>query len=149
MTRILESCETWSCWLSDRILVSPQVQAILEAWLHPSTPSACRGLTTSLSDWVAPHEEKASREEHSSHFKPSSSSSPFQSPSDLGLWVLPGQKSPPAVGRSKGEDHSPADEDKWLLRKRSQAQVTGQLSSYGSYPVILLCTSCAYRALLV
>ncbi|XP_078137667.1 nuclear receptor coactivator 4 isoform X2 [Sander vitreus] len=67
-----------------------KVQAILEAWLHPPTPSSVSG------------EEKAAREE-----------SLFQTPLDPDLWVVPRQTPP-----------RPADtqEDKWLLRKRSQAQ---------------------------
>ncbi|XP_074531470.1 nuclear receptor coactivator 4 isoform X2 [Halichoeres trimaculatus] len=106
-----------------------KVQAILEAWLHPantsSSSSSCRlplqALTTSLSGWVVPEEEKASREEHSSQFKSSSSSSPFQHPLDPGLWVLPVQ-CPPAQG-SESQPQPPAEEeDKWLLKKRSQAQ---------------------------
>ncbi|XP_051251660.1 nuclear receptor coactivator 4 isoform X2 [Dicentrarchus labrax] len=100
-----------------------KVQAILEAWLHPTNTSSCRTLSSSLSAWVAPEEEKASREEHSSQFKPpsssSSSSSLFQRPLDPELWVLPGQTSPPALG-SGGQPA--AEEDKWLLKKRSQAQ---------------------------
>ncbi|XP_034721683.1 nuclear receptor coactivator 4 [Etheostoma cragini] len=65
-----------------------KVQAILEAWLHPPTPSS--------------GEEKAAREE-----------SLFQTPLDPDLWVVPRQTPP-----------QPADaqEDKWLLRKRTQAQ---------------------------
>lgn len=105
-----------------------KVQAILEAWLHPSnTSSSCRtplkALTSSLSGWVAPEEEKASREEHSSQFKLSSSSSSslFKRPLDPELWVLPGQMSPPAL-KSGGQPHPAAEEDKWLLKKRSQAQ---------------------------
>lgn len=107
--------------------LSPQVQAILEAWLHPiRTSSSCRTplqtLSPSLSAWVAPGEEKASREEHSSHFKPPTSS-PFQCPLDPELWVLPGKNQSPAPG--SGGQPSPAEEDdKWLLKKRSQAQVT-------------------------
>ena len=113
---------------------SPQVQAILEAWLHPtntassssSSSSSCRtplqALTPSLSGWVAPEEEKASREEHSSQFK--TSPSLFQLPLDPELWVLPGQTCPVAPG-SGGPPQSAAEEDKWLLKKRSQAQVTG------------------------
>uniref|UniRef100_A0A3P9JRZ4 Nuclear receptor coactivator 4 n=2 Tax=Oryzias latipes TaxID=8090 RepID=A0A3P9JRZ4_ORYLA len=64
-----------------------KVQAILEAWLHPSTGKAPPG------------------------------SSPFQFPLNPELWVLPnapGSEVPP---------HPVEDgEDKWLLRKRSQAQ---------------------------
>uniref|UniRef100_A0A3Q0R4B1 Nuclear receptor coactivator 4 n=1 Tax=Amphilophus citrinellus TaxID=61819 RepID=A0A3Q0R4B1_AMPCI len=70
-----------------------KVQAILEAWLHPSTASSpCRtplqALTSSRSDWVAPEEEeKASREE--------SLTCPVE---------------------------EEEEEDKWLLKKRSHAQ---------------------------
>ncbi|XP_069544657.1 nuclear receptor coactivator 4 [Brachyistius frenatus] len=91
-----------------------KVQAILEAWLHPSTSSSA------FSSWVALEEEKASSEEHSSQFKPPSSSpypsfssSPFERPLDPNLWVLP-------VPGSGG--HPAEEEDKWLLKKRSQAQ---------------------------
>ncbi|XP_070697066.1 nuclear receptor coactivator 4 isoform X2 [Pempheris klunzingeri] len=105
-----------------------KVHAILEAWLHPANSSSSTPLQTpssSLSDWVAPEEEKASREEHSSQFMPSSSSSssssPFQRPLDTELWVLPGGTPPAAPG--SGDQPSPAaEEDKWLLKKRSHAQ---------------------------
>ncbi|XP_023258394.1 nuclear receptor coactivator 4 isoform X1 [Seriola lalandi dorsalis] len=109
-----------------------KVQAILEAWLHPtktssssssSSSSSCRtplkALTSSLSGWVAPETEKASREDHSSDFKPSSSL--FQCPLDPELWVLPGKTQTPAPG-SGGQPHPAEEEDKWLLKKRSQAQ---------------------------
>ncbi|XP_076598541.1 nuclear receptor coactivator 4 isoform X2 [Chaetodon auriga] len=108
-----------------------KVQAILEAWLHPtntSSSSSCRtplqAITSSLSSWMAPGEEKASREEHSSQFRPSfssSSSSPFQHPLDPKLWVLQGQTSLCAPG-SEGQPPPTAEDDKWLLKKRSQAQ---------------------------
>uniref|UniRef100_A0A4W6CLU6 Nuclear receptor coactivator 4 n=1 Tax=Lates calcarifer TaxID=8187 RepID=A0A4W6CLU6_LATCA len=92
-----------------------KVQAILEAWLHPNTSSS------SLSAWVAPEEEKASREDHSSQFKPPSSCSPFQRPLDPDLWVVPAKSLTPALG-SGGQPHPTEEEDKWLLKKRSQAQ---------------------------
>ncbi len=115
---------------------SSQVQAILEAWLHPTNTSSCRtplqALTSSLSGWVAPEEEKASREEHSSQFKPSSFSSsslsPFQCPLDPNLWVLPGPTPPSAPG-SGGQPCPEVEEDKWLLKKRNQAQVTAETST--------------------
>ncbi|TKS65127.1 Nuclear receptor coactivator 4 [Collichthys lucidus] len=99
-----------------------KVQAILEAWLHP-TISPSPSCSPSLSGWVAPKEEKASREEPSM----SSSSSLFQTPLDPELWVLPGQtagsggqpRPPPGSG---GQPRPPPEEDKWLLKKRSQAQ---------------------------
>ncbi|XP_071368990.1 nuclear receptor coactivator 4-like [Centroberyx affinis] len=118
-----------------------KVQAILEAWLHPSKPSSssspsssspsssCRSpvqvvALSSLSGWVAPEEEKASREEHSSHFKPSSSSSssPFQAPLDPERWVVPLPEKNSSSSGSGGQPRPPPEEDKWLLRKRSQAQ---------------------------
>lgn len=104
-----------------------KVQAILEAWLHPTnTPSSSKTplqtLTPSLSAWVAPGEEKASREEHSTHFKPPTSSLFPLSPLDPDLWVFPVKTQTPALGLR--DQSSPAEEeDKWLLRKRSQAQV--------------------------
>ncbi|XP_006806941.1 nuclear receptor coactivator 4 [Neolamprologus brichardi] len=81
-----------------------KVQAILEAWLHPSS---------SLSGGVAAEEEKASREENGS------SSSLFQSPLETDLWLFP-RKSPAPVSVSPPQEEE--EEDKWLLRKRSQAQ---------------------------
>lgn len=101
---------------------SPQVQAILEAWLHPNsaprwTPVQKQG--SSLSSWVAP-------EQQSSHPKPSSSSSSssvFLLPLDSDRWVLASQAPPPADNRSEVKPCPPAEEDKWLLRKKSQAQV--------------------------
>lgn len=80
-----------------------KVQAILEAWLHPSS---------SLSGWVAAEEEKASREENGS-------SSLFQSPLETDLWLFP-RKSPAPVSAAPPQEEE--EEDKWLLRKRSQAQ---------------------------
>ncbi|KAM6915825.1 nuclear receptor coactivator 4 [Xenentodon cancila] len=76
-----------------------KVQAILEAWLHPSG-------TPHRSGPVAPEEV------HSSE----SSQSLFQCPLNPDLWVLP-QKTPPAPAPVEEEE-----EDKWLLKKRSQAQ---------------------------
>lgn len=106
-------------------LLSPQVQAILEAWLHPTRSTSRTPLQTlspSLSAWVAPGEEKASREELSSSFK-GPTSSLFQCPLKPELWVLPGKTLSPGPG--SGGQLSPAEEDdKWLLRKRSQAHVS-------------------------
>lgn len=76
------------------MVLCSQVQAILEAWLHPSTGKAPPG------------------------------SSPFQFPLNPELWVLP--KAP----GSEVAPHPVEDlEDKWLLRKRSQAQVTMETST--------------------
>lgn len=98
-----------------------KVQAILEAWLHPNsaprwTPVQKQG--SSLSSWMAP-------EQQSSHPKPSSSSSSssvFLLPLDPDRWVLASQAPPPADNRSEVKPCPPAEEDKWLLRKKSQAQ---------------------------
>ncbi|XP_068597349.1 nuclear receptor coactivator 4 [Brachionichthys hirsutus] len=92
-----------------------KVQAILEAWLHPSTASSCQAplqtpTSSPLSDWVAP-EEKASSNAHSS-----SPLSVCHQTRDLDLWVQPQITPPPAQPRPS------ADEDKWLLKKRNQAQ---------------------------
>ncbi|CAB1425842.1 unnamed protein product [Pleuronectes platessa] len=74
-----------------------KVQAILDAWLHPSSPfPRLLPLTSPLSDWLVPDEEKATREEPSSVFKPASPS--------------------PSLPWSGGRH-----DDKWLLKK-SQAQ---------------------------
>ncbi|XP_039994537.1 nuclear receptor coactivator 4 isoform X3 [Xiphias gladius] len=106
-----------------------KVQAILEAWLHPANAAAasssCRtplqAHTSSLSGWVTPEEEKGSREDRSSQFKHPSSSSPFQHPLDPDLWVLQGKTLTPAP--VSGDQPRPAEEeDKWLLKKRTQAQ---------------------------
>ncbi|KAM9344921.1 nuclear receptor coactivator 4 isoform 2-T2 [Symphorus nematophorus] len=114
-----------------------KVQAILQAWLHPTISSSSSSsyrtlplqtLSSSLSAWVAPEEEeeeKASREEHSTSSSSSSSSwSPFQRPLDPELWVLPGQMSGGQLRPQPSPQPHPAEEeeDKWLLRKRSQAQ---------------------------
>ncbi|XP_029927108.1 nuclear receptor coactivator 4 isoform X3 [Myripristis murdjan] len=96
-----------------------KVQAILQAWLHPgrspAPPPPPPSQSPALSDWVAPEEEKASREEHSSHFKPSV----FQAPLEPERWVAPDRS---RTCGSAGEPRPLPEEDKWLLRKRSQAQ---------------------------
>ncbi|XP_028325182.1 nuclear receptor coactivator 4 [Gouania willdenowi] len=77
-----------------------KVQAILEAWLHPSpAPSS------PLSAWVCPEEAK----------EQSSSSSSVFLPMDAECWVLPSN-----TLRSPGGEEE--EEDKWLQKKRSQAQ---------------------------
>ncbi|XP_029377252.1 nuclear receptor coactivator 4 isoform X2 [Echeneis naucrates] len=105
-----------------------KVQAILEAWLHPtnhSSSSSCKtplmALTSSLSSWVVSEEkEKASREDHSSELLPPSSS-PFHNPLIPDLWVL--RKIPTPVPGSGGQPKPAVEEDdKWLLKKRNQAQ---------------------------
>ncbi|KAM9847909.1 nuclear receptor coactivator 4 isoform 2-T2 [Aulostomus maculatus] len=91
-----------------------KVKAILEAWLHPTKSSPLIG-------WVASDEEKASREEHSSKFKSfSSTSSVFQIPLDLEHWVLHKNASSPA--QTGAQPRPPAEEDEWLLKKKTQAE---------------------------
>ncbi|XP_047459415.1 nuclear receptor coactivator 4 isoform X3 [Mugil cephalus] len=99
-----------------------KVQAILEAWLHPSTTSSC-------SSWVAPDEEKGSRENQNF----SSSSSPFQCPMEPNMWVLREKTSGPPgpAGFPPGPPSPPGpaeEEDKWLLKKRNQVQVQERLA---------------------
>ncbi|XP_014831188.1 PREDICTED: nuclear receptor coactivator 4 isoform X1 [Poecilia mexicana] len=74
-----------------------KVQAILEAWLHPG--AAEENLRTS-------------------HASQNQTGSPFQRPLQADLWVLPESASRGAGGVAKEEE----EEDKWLLKKRSQAQ---------------------------
>ncbi|KAM4599816.1 nuclear receptor coactivator 4 [Fundulus diaphanus] len=78
-----------------------KVQAILEAWLHPST-SSCRG---GPEDLMRTHTWQTQ----------APPTSPFQRPLNPELWVLPETK---GVARPAEEDGA----DKWLLKKRSQAQ---------------------------
>uniref|UniRef100_A0A3Q3BEF0 Nuclear receptor coactivator 4 n=2 Tax=Kryptolebias marmoratus TaxID=37003 RepID=A0A3Q3BEF0_KRYMA len=79
-----------------------KVQAILEAWLHPCT-------TSPLTNWVSP--EETLRRVHSSQFL-----SPFHSPLNPDIWVLPD------MTPGSGGPICPAEEsDKWLLKK-SKAQ---------------------------
>lgn len=101
-------------------------------------------LTSSLSGWVAPDEEKASQENHGSPFKPSSSSL-FQHPLVPERWVLPGQMFPPAQG-ARGQPCPPAEEDKWLLRKRSQAQVKTDHLLISCFPTDFLCSNRVFPA---
>uniref|UniRef100_A0A3P9PES7 Nuclear receptor coactivator 4 n=1 Tax=Poecilia reticulata TaxID=8081 RepID=A0A3P9PES7_POERE len=72
-----------------------QVQAILEAWLHPGAA-----------------EENLRR----SHASQNQTCSPFQRPLQADLWVLPQSVSRGAAGGAAKEE----EEDKWLLKKRSQ-----------------------------
>lgn len=79
-----------------------QVQAILEAWLHPGAAEGKENLRRS-------------------HASQNQTCSLFQRPLQADLWVLPGSASRGAAGGAAEEEEE--EEDKWLLKKRSQAQV--------------------------
>ncbi|XP_052007038.1 nuclear receptor coactivator 4-like isoform X2 [Xyrauchen texanus] len=104
-----------------------KVQAILEAWLHPSNSAKTPAALSSLSAWVTPHlvvgEEKNSRL--------TTSEISFQKPVQSENWLLPAMKhissttetqNEPESKNTKERDHKDLEEDKWLLRKRSNAQ---------------------------
>ncbi|XP_007247447.3 nuclear receptor coactivator 4 isoform X1 [Astyanax mexicanus] len=106
-----------------------KVQAILEAWLHPSKIAAATPALSSLSAWVSPCAqggEKASCEEKSSSCDLKSaakeSDSPFHKPLQAESWVVPEK----TKTHSKPDTPEPAstesEEDKWLLRKKANAQ---------------------------
>ncbi|XP_076142485.1 nuclear receptor coactivator 4 isoform X2 [Alosa pseudoharengus] len=119
-----------------------KVHAILEAWLHPSrsaktTASTAASTPTSLSAWVCPRdpspapssassqEEKGSREERSSLFKAPDTESPFHTPLKPESWVLTPTPAPTPAPQAQDKPSSTdtdTEEDKWLLRKRAQAQ---------------------------
>ncbi|XP_041723024.1 nuclear receptor coactivator 4 isoform X2 [Coregonus clupeaformis] len=112
-----------------------KVQAILESWLHPSKPGKTIGSTSqalsSLSAWVSQPasqgKEKASRVEHSSQFKGPKSESPFSKPLQPECWVLPEKThsstaATPRQESTKEQPNTEPEEDKWLLRKRANAQ---------------------------
>lgn len=85
-----------------------KVQAILEAWLHPSN-SAKTPVLPDLSAWMTPH------------IKDPENSPTMQTDN----WLLPAKKIPskPESENVKERDRKDDEEDKWLLRKRVSAQV--------------------------
>ncbi|TKS65130.1 Tight junction-associated protein 1 [Collichthys lucidus] len=91
-------------------------------WLHPPSAPPPHVAPPSLGGW---HQRRKGQQEEPSM---SSSSSLFQTPLDPELWVLPGQTAgsgvSPAHRRVRGSAPPTTREDKWLLKKRSQAQVT-------------------------
>ncbi|XP_070981329.1 nuclear receptor coactivator 4-like isoform X1 [Oncorhynchus clarkii lewisi] len=111
-----------------------KVQAILEAWLYPSEPRKTMGSTSpvmsSLSAWLSPpasQGEKASMEEHSSQFNGPKSESPLSKPLQPECWVLPEKThsstaATPSQETTKEQPSTEPEEDKWLLRKRANAQ---------------------------
>ncbi|XP_052354395.1 nuclear receptor coactivator 4 isoform X2 [Oncorhynchus keta] len=105
-----------------------KVQGIFEAWLYPSKPGKTIGPTSqalSLSAWVSQPasqgEEKASRVEHSSQFKAPKWENPFSIPLHPECWVLP-EKTHSSTAVTKEQPSTEPEEDKWLLRKRANAQ---------------------------
>lgn len=108
---------------------------------HPGVAMPTVSSPSSLSGWVRPRgsspaplsasgqeEEKASREERSSSPFRALTESPFHTPLKPDAWVLPDKTqtpsptpSPPAHDKPSSTD---TQEDKWLLRKRAQAQVS-------------------------
>ncbi|KAA0717660.1 Nuclear receptor coactivator 4 [Triplophysa tibetana] len=86
-----------------------KVQAILEAWLHPSN-SVKTPVLPDLSAWMTPHIKDAER-------------SPMK-PLQTDNWLLPAKKIPskPESENVKELDSKDGEEDKWLLRKRVSAQ---------------------------
>ncbi|KAL4641174.1 nuclear receptor coactivator 4 isoform X1 [Arapaima gigas] len=98
-----------------------KLESLVEAWLQPSKGGS--PMLSTLSSWVSPEscgEEKASQEEQNSQLRNALSENPFQYrlPVDLENWVQPVKKHSTPVTKSKID----AEEDKWLLRKRVQAQ---------------------------
>ncbi|XP_064788297.1 nuclear receptor coactivator 4 [Oncorhynchus masou masou] len=105
-----------------------KVQGILEAWLYPSKPGKTIGPTSqalSPSAWVSQPasqgEEKASRVEHSSQFKAPKWENPFSIPLHPECWVLP-EKTHSSTAVTKEQPSTEPEEDKWLIRKRANAQ---------------------------
>ncbi|XP_020337175.1 nuclear receptor coactivator 4 isoform X2 [Oncorhynchus kisutch] len=105
-----------------------KVQGILEAWLYPSKNGKTIGPISqalSLSAWVSQPasqgEEKASRVEHSSQFKAPKWENPFSIPLHPECWVLP-EKTHSSAAVTKEKPSTEPEEDKWLLRKRANAQ---------------------------
>ncbi|XP_029525549.2 nuclear receptor coactivator 4 isoform X2 [Oncorhynchus nerka] len=102
-----------------------KVQGILEAWLYPSKTIGPTSQALSLSAWVSQPasqgEEKASRVEHSSQFKAPKWENPFSIPLHPECWVLP-EKTHSSTAVTKEQPSTEPEEDKWLLRKRANAQ---------------------------
>lgn len=110
-----------------------KVQGILDAWLYPRKPDKTIGptsqalsLSACVSQPASQGEEKASRVEHSSQIKGPKWVNPFSIPLKPECWVLPEKThSSTAVTlrqESTKEQPSTEPEDKWLLRKRANAQ---------------------------
>ncbi|MCI4376636.1 hypothetical protein PGIGA_G00190680 [Pangasianodon gigas] len=102
-----------------------KVQAILDAWLHPSKRVEAPFLS-SLSGWVSPcklgGKEKATFEEKSSHVNLLRvSEGPFHKPLKPENWVLAEKKHTETSSKNTTPEPDTED-DKWLLRKRANVQ---------------------------
>ncbi|XP_036429669.1 nuclear receptor coactivator 4 isoform X3 [Colossoma macropomum] len=101
-----------------------KVQAILEAWLHPSKSTSNPALS-SLSAWVSPRTPRGEEKSFNFKYTVRETDSPFHKPLQPETWVLP-EKTLSSTETSKPDTPEPAstesEEDKWLLRKRANAQ---------------------------
>ncbi|TRY95388.1 hypothetical protein DNTS_010959 [Danionella cerebrum] len=95
-----------------------KVQAILQAWLHPSNTAKSSDLS-SLSAWVVPH------------IKPCEPENSAQNPLHMESWLRPpvehisgspNEMASKPDSETMTENESPEEEDKWLLRKKVSAQ---------------------------
>ncbi|XP_060781548.1 nuclear receptor coactivator 4 isoform X2 [Neoarius graeffei] len=106
------------------MLQEQKVQAILDAWLHPSKRVEAPFLS-SLSGWVFPckldGKERATCEKSSRFNLLGDSESPFHKPLKPDLWVLP-EKKCTEISCKNTTPEPDAEEDKWLLRKRANVQ---------------------------
>lgn len=110
------------------MLQEQKVQAILDAWLHPSKRVEAPFLS-SLSGWVFPckldGKERATCEKRSRFNLLGDSETPFHEPLKPDLWVLP-EKKCTEISCKNTIPEPDAEEDKWLLRKRANVQQVGQ-----------------------
>ncbi|KAM9476527.1 nuclear receptor coactivator 4 isoform 2-T2 [Clarias gariepinus] len=101
-----------------------KVQAILDAWLHPSKRVEAP-FQSSLSGWISScklvAKEKSTTEENLHVNLLKDSESPFQKVLKSENWVLPEKKHTETSSKQKGLELD-TEEDKWLLRKRANAQ---------------------------
>lgn len=105
-----------------------KVQAILDAWLHPSK-SVEAPFLSSLSSWVSPcklgGEEKAACEKSSHINLLRDSESPFHKPLKSENWVL-AEKKQMETSSKQNTPEPDTEEDKWLLCKKANVQVGQQ-----------------------
>ncbi|KAL7877495.1 hypothetical protein SRHO_G00041380 [Serrasalmus rhombeus] len=102
-----------------------KVQAILEAWLHPSKSTSNPALS-SLSAWVSPHTSRGEEKSFNFKYTLGETDSPFHKPLQPETWVLTEKTDSSSTETSKPNTPEPSstesEEDKWLLRKRANAQ---------------------------